>query len=61
MKVKVYRKFVNTSNRLRVLLRPMSAGDQDVVTAMFCQQASDQDVCFLKEDIRDPLEFRYKD
>lgn len=54
MKIKVYRKFVNTSNRLRVLVRPMSAGDQDVVSEMFCQRASDQDVRFLKEDIRDP-------
>ncbi len=54
MKVKVYRKFVNTSNRLRVLLRPMTAGDQDAVKEMFCQQASAEDVCFLKEDIRDP-------
>ncbi len=54
MKVKVYRKFVNTSNRLRVLLRPMAANDQDAVSKMFCQQASDQDVRFLKDDIRDP-------
>ena len=54
MKVKVYRKFVNTSNRLRILLRPMSVADQDAVSEMFCQQASDEDVRFLKEDIRDP-------
>lgn len=54
MKVKVYRKFINTSNRLRVLLRPMAAGDQDSVCEMFCQRASDKDVRFLKEDVRDP-------
>jgi L-amino acid N-acyltransferase YncA len=54
MKVKVYRKFVNTSNRLRVLLRPMSAGDQDVVKEMFCQQASAEDVRFLKDDVCNP-------
>lgn len=54
MKLKVYRKFINTSNRLRVLVRPMGATDQDVVTAMFCQQVSDEDVRFLKDDIRDP-------
>ena len=53
MKVKVYRKFINTSNRLRVLLRPMGAGDQGAVTEMFCQQASAEDVRFLKEDVRD--------
>ncbi|MEA3333111.1 MAG: GNAT family N-acetyltransferase [Pseudomonadota bacterium] len=53
MKVKVYRKFVSTSNRLRVLLRPMAAGDQDAVSEMFCRQASDEDVRFLKEDVRD--------
>ncbi|MBN2808262.1 MAG: GNAT family N-acetyltransferase [Deltaproteobacteria bacterium] len=54
MKVKVYRKFVNTSSRLRVLLRPMADGDQTAVSEMFCRQASDNDVRFLKDDVRDP-------
>ncbi len=53
MKIKVYRKFVNTSNRLRVLLRPMAARDQEVVTEMFCRQATAEDVRYLKEDVRD--------
>ena len=54
MKVKVYRKFVNTSNRLRVLLRPMAAGDEAAVKEMFCRQSADQDVRFLKDDVHQP-------
>ncbi len=54
MKIQVYRKFVNTSNRVRVLLRPMTAADRDPVTEMFCQRASAEDVRYLKEDVRDP-------
>jgi L-amino acid N-acyltransferase YncA len=54
MKIKNYRKFVNTSNRLRVLLRPMTGADREAVTEMFCERATDEDVRFLKEDVRDP-------
>ncbi len=54
MKVKVYRKFINTSNRLRVLVRPMTVADQGLVTDMFCQKATSADVRYLKEDVRDP-------
>ena len=53
MKIKVYRKFVNTSNRLRVLVRPMATQDQEAVTEMFCRQATAEDVRYLKEDVRD--------
>ncbi|MCK5681490.1 GNAT family N-acetyltransferase [bacterium] len=53
MKIKVYRKFINTSNRLRVLLRPMGVADQGLVAELFCHQASDEDVRYLKEDVRD--------
>jgi len=54
MKIQVYRKFVNTSNRVRVLLRPMTAADQELVSEMFCQRASVDDVRYLKENVRDP-------
>ncbi len=54
MKIKNYRKFVNTSNRLRVLLRPMAIADREAVTEMFCERATAEDVRFLKEDVRDP-------
>ncbi len=54
MKIKHYRKFVNTSNRLRVLLRPMTTADRAAVTEMFCQRAGADDVRFLKDDVRDP-------
>jgi L-amino acid N-acyltransferase YncA len=54
MKIQVYRKFVNTSNRVRVLLRPMTAADQGLVSEMFCQRASVDDVRYLKENVRDP-------
>ena len=53
MKVKVYRKFVNTSNHLRVLLRPMGTDDQEAVSEMFCQRANAEDIRFLKDDVRD--------
>jgi L-amino acid N-acyltransferase YncA len=55
MKIKHYRKFVNTSNRLRVLLRPMTEADREAVEEMFCRQARPEDVRFLKEDVRDPV------
>jgi len=54
MKIQVYRKFVNTSNRVRVLLRPMTAADHELVSEMFCQRASADDVRYLKENVRDP-------
>ncbi len=54
MKIQVYRKFVNTSNRVRVLLRPMTAADRELVSEMFCQRASADDVRYLKEDVRNP-------
>ncbi|HDS15469.1 MAG TPA: GNAT family N-acetyltransferase [Proteobacteria bacterium] len=53
MKVSVYRKFVNTSNRLRILLRPMGPADEELVKNMFAGQAA-KDVRFLKEDVHDP-------
>lgn len=52
MKIKVYRKFVNTSNRLRVLLRPMTTADQGLTVEMFCQLATADDVRYLKENVR---------
>ncbi|MBN2333148.1 MAG: GNAT family N-acetyltransferase [Deltaproteobacteria bacterium] len=52
MNLKVYRKFVNTSNRRRILIRPMVADDRNAVVDMF-KQASDDDLRFLYEDVRD--------
>jgi L-amino acid N-acyltransferase YncA len=54
MKIKNYRKFVNTSNRQRILLRPMTAADQEAVTDLFCNRAEESDVRFLKDDVRNP-------
>lgn len=54
MKIKVYRKFVNTSNRQRVLLRPMAVTDEAAVREMFCEKASADDLRYLKENLRRP-------
>jgi L-amino acid N-acyltransferase YncA len=53
MNLKVYRKFVHTSNRRRILIRPMVADDREVVTGMF-MAASEDDLRFLYEDVKDP-------
>lgn len=53
MNLKVYRKFVHTSNRRRVLIRPMIADDREAVTEMF-MAASEDDLRFLYEDVKDP-------
>jgi len=52
MNLKVYRKFVSTSNRRRVLIRPMVADDREAVKEMFLN-AGDEDVRYLYEDVRD--------
>ncbi len=53
MNLKVYRKFVHTGNRRRILIRPMAADDREAVTSMFLT-ASDDDLRFLYDDVRDP-------
>ena len=53
MNLKVYRKFVHTGNRRRILIRPMVADDREAVTSMFLS-ASDDDLRFLYDDVRDP-------
>ncbi|MBN2231819.1 MAG: GNAT family N-acetyltransferase [Deltaproteobacteria bacterium] len=51
MNLKAYRNFVNTTNRRRVMLRPMTIEDRDAVTRMF-QEAGDEDVRFLYDEVR---------
>jgi L-amino acid N-acyltransferase YncA len=53
MNLKAYRNFVNTTNRRRVMLRPMTGEDRDAVLRMF-REAGDDDVRFLYEDVKDP-------
>jgi len=53
MNLKVYRKFVHTSNRRRVLIRPMVADDREVVSEMFMSLFED-DFRFLYEDVKNP-------
>ncbi|MEA3240330.1 MAG: GNAT family N-acetyltransferase [Pseudomonadota bacterium] len=53
MNLKVYRKFVHTSNRRRILIRPMLADDREAVTDMF-MSASGDDLRFLYEDVKNP-------
>jgi len=52
MNLKVYRKFVHTSNRRRILIRPMVADDREAATDMF-MSASEDDLRFLYEDFKD--------
>ncbi len=53
MNLKVYRKFVHTSNRRRILIRPMVADDREAVTDIF-MSASEDDLRFLYEDVKNP-------
>ncbi|MBW1979979.1 MAG: GNAT family N-acetyltransferase [Deltaproteobacteria bacterium] len=53
MNVSTYRKFITLADGSRVLFRPLVHADQEKLVALF-QQASAEDVLFLKEDVRNP-------
>lgn len=50
----VYRKFVNDNNGKRILLRPLLEEDHKRLFDLF-GGAQDEDLRFLKDDVRDPL------
>lgn len=52
MNLSLYRKFVNLNNQTKVLLRPLMKDDYEQLANLY-QSAPDEDVVFLRHNVRD--------